>query len=1021
MSAYQKLLSHPEMDSVSDITLATNVEFSGGPLPQNLKSEVNSKWKNFNSTRRVEKTNIHRKGPAPIEDADALKKSVSKATYGTLDSDVEDLEFEDNRNSQLVEDPYRKVKSKTNDKGDSLASCRALVVYFSKLAKSKDDNETIDLNFVDSLLQNGADINFSDKHGQTILHEIARGWHPDVAKFAIQHGADVNKADKTGRTVLHLAAAVDYDDMVEFLVCNGANLGAKTYGELQTPMHYAAKNNAAASLKTMLRLGAFINDRDYKRRTPLFVAAETARADAARFLIEQGAPAGVYDSSGTPCLSLMIEKMPQIAMEAIEQFHFLDRAFRKHYYYLSYLERDPQYLSEPIPKSKREQKELKEKLKDEKRILKDQGKKMPKKEKTYAKTPLEVIVQYNQLDLVMHVVFQRLLLVKWQLFAKRGSTYTLLINLYFTLIWTFLGIFIPRDRNYYSPLSKNWWRLVLEINGVMLTGYFIFMELSQLRKIENAHNMWRQWRTKHVEKDLRYCHPRWPEERKYLESELAQIRTFQRTYFREPWNIFEWIAYFVVLTLVLTRIMAVALNDQTASEVHPRVYSLGLIVIWLRFMRSCRAYRSLGPFIAILGSVIADTMKFAFLFFEFFIPYVVGFWILFGGKINAKTMGDGSAVNWEHFNDLMFSVWSMTLMGDFDWNGLVAVDRLMAQILCGTYFALAGVVCMNLYIALLSDTFARVYAQAQANAVMQQAQTVILLENKLDRKRKLEFGHFMQKECSPEEVYSRDEGNMPDDHDNDLFEKVTRQITNRINVLEDSIKQGGDKNSSTTGVSRGSHPRGDNGDSGLDGIMHIMNFQNSQISDLKKDLEELKRVLIHNKTKMAFKDQPAPLEQSLYKAPNLTSQKTIEPAKIFTPSQQGVLGYPSSSGVSYYPPPLYSNAFGEQQKPLKEPTHQIFSGALSNQQNPGYITDPEHMGGMGRGKRRRRGKRGGNGNGYDSDQNSVFSEQIPLENFRRPPSPKSVASLPTGKRKKGKKLTKPLTGSWEDIRTDLHV
>ena len=35
------------------------------------------------------------------------------------------------------------------------------------------------------------------------------------------------------------------------------------------------KNNAAASLKAMLRLGAFINERDYKQRTPLFVAAET--------------------------------------------------------------------------------------------------------------------------------------------------------------------------------------------------------------------------------------------------------------------------------------------------------------------------------------------------------------------------------------------------------------------------------------------------------------------------------------------------------------------------------------------------------------------------------------------------------------------------------------------------------------------------------------------------------------------------------------------------------------------------
>lgn len=46
-------------------------------------------------------------------------------------------------------------------------------------------------------------------------------------------------------------------------------------GELQTPMHYAAKNNATSSLKVMLRLGAHINERDYKRRSPLFVAAET--------------------------------------------------------------------------------------------------------------------------------------------------------------------------------------------------------------------------------------------------------------------------------------------------------------------------------------------------------------------------------------------------------------------------------------------------------------------------------------------------------------------------------------------------------------------------------------------------------------------------------------------------------------------------------------------------------------------------------------------------------------------------
>ena len=78
-------------------------------------------------------------------------------------------------------------------------------------------------------------------------------------------------------------------------------------------------------------------------------------------------------------------------------------------------------------------------------------------------------------------------------------------------------------------------------------------------------------------------------------------------------------------------------------------------------MRSCRGFRSLGPFIAILGSVIADTLKFAFLFFEFFIPYTVGFWIIFGGSVNGKKMGENKK-DWQNFNDLIFSVWQVRIL-----------------------------------------------------------------------------------------------------------------------------------------------------------------------------------------------------------------------------------------------------------------------------------------------------------------------------------------------------------------------
>ena len=68
-----------------------------------------------------------------------------------------------------------------------------------------------------------------------------------------------------------MAAAVDYPEMVRFLVQRGADLHAKTLNELQTPTHFAARNDATSSLKMLLKWGADIADRDYKQRTPLQV------------------------------------------------------------------------------------------------------------------------------------------------------------------------------------------------------------------------------------------------------------------------------------------------------------------------------------------------------------------------------------------------------------------------------------------------------------------------------------------------------------------------------------------------------------------------------------------------------------------------------------------------------------------------------------------------------------------------------------------------------------------------------
>ena len=55
-----------------------------------------------------------------------------------------------------------------------------------------------------------------------------------------------------------------------------------------------------------------------------------------------------------------------------------------------------------------------------------------------------------------------------------------------------------------------------------------------------------------------------------------------------------------------TRVLSVVSKYKSVEEIHPKMYAIGLIILWLRFMRSCRTFQSLGPFIEILGNATLD-------------------------------------------------------------------------------------------------------------------------------------------------------------------------------------------------------------------------------------------------------------------------------------------------------------------------------------------------------------------------------------------------------------------------------
>ena len=67
------------------------------------------------------------------------------------------------------------------------------------------------------------DINARDKHGQTIMHEVAREWNIDVAIYLKTRGMDIDIEDNWGRTPLFVAVAANYTEMVQWLLESGGN------------------------------------------------------------------------------------------------------------------------------------------------------------------------------------------------------------------------------------------------------------------------------------------------------------------------------------------------------------------------------------------------------------------------------------------------------------------------------------------------------------------------------------------------------------------------------------------------------------------------------------------------------------------------------------------------------------------------------------------------------------------------------------------------------------------------------
>ena len=109
-----------------------------------------------------------------------------------------------------------------------------------------------------------------------------------------------------------------------------------------------------------------------------------------------------------------------------------------------------------------------------------------------------------------------------------------------------------------------------------------------------ANAKWKKWRKGELEKDMQFCHPRWPEERKYILQEIDEVEKSKIAYFKDAWNYFDWMTYGWILSVILSRVVAVAWPGSQAKSLHARFMAVALIFIWLRLMKVLRIFQALG-------------------------------------------------------------------------------------------------------------------------------------------------------------------------------------------------------------------------------------------------------------------------------------------------------------------------------------------------------------------------------------------------------------------------------------------
>ncbi len=135
------------------------------------------------------------------------------------------------------------------------------------------------------------------------LIESAMSGDLEKVQQLVADGADINFANRVGMTPLMVAAQWNRPKIVGFLLSRGADLEAREYSSGFNPLFFACLSGNPAVVSMLLKHGANVNSANYDGRTALMTASFCGTTRVVKMLLEHGADVSATDRFGATAIA----------------------------------------------------------------------------------------------------------------------------------------------------------------------------------------------------------------------------------------------------------------------------------------------------------------------------------------------------------------------------------------------------------------------------------------------------------------------------------------------------------------------------------------------------------------------------------------------------------------------------------------------------------------------------------------------------------------------------------------------